>query len=292
MESLDLNELPEACISTILSLTSPLDACSSSMVSTVFRSAADSDLVWDAFLPSDYLEIVSRSVAPLRFSSKKEIYSLLCHPIVIDGGNKILALDKASGRKTYMLSARELSIAWGNEPMYWCWRSIPESRFAEVAELRTVWWLEIHGKIQKKMLSPNTTYGAYLIMKILDRSYGLDSMPSEACIEVGNSIVSTSTVYLRRADGQKQQLESMVYGNRTKMLRSRAAEGEERPHAVEAVREREDGWMEVELGELLSGEDGDDDDEEVTMSLMEVKGHYLKGGLIVEGIEVRPKHVH
>ncbi|OMO98637.1 Phloem protein 2-like protein [Corchorus capsularis] len=50
--------------------------------------------------------------------------------------------------------------------------------------------------------------------------------------------------------------------------------------------EREDGWMEVELGEIFSGEN----DEEVKMGLMEVKGCHLKGGLVIEGTEVRPKH--
>jgi hypothetical protein len=44
--------------------------------------------------------------------------------------------------------------------------------------------------------------------------------------------------------------------------------------------------LEIELGEFFSGEN----DEEVKMSLMEVKGHHLKGGLIIEGIEIRPKH--
>lgn len=48
---------------------------------------------------------------------------------------------------------------------------------------------------------------------------------------------------------------------------------------------REDGWMEIELGEFFVGEEG----EEVIMKLMEVKGYQLKGGLIIEGIEVRPK---
>ncbi|KAL7230198.1 hypothetical protein ACSBR2_008668 [Camellia fascicularis] len=54
-----------------------------------------------------------------------------------------------------------------------------EIRFSEVAELRTIWWLEIHGKIRTQTLSPNTTYGAYLIMKISHHAYGLDSMPSK-----------------------------------------------------------------------------------------------------------------
>jgi len=54
---------------------------------------------------------------------------------------------------------------------------------------------------------------------------------------------------------------------------------------VGVATKREDGWMEIKVGEFFSGEK----EEEVTMSLMEVS-YPLKGGLIVEGIEVRPKH--
>ncbi|KAK8501631.1 hypothetical protein V6N13_009629 [Hibiscus sabdariffa] len=42
MEVLELDMLPESCVSVILSLTSPSDACKSSLVSTTFRSAAGS----------------------------------------------------------------------------------------------------------------------------------------------------------------------------------------------------------------------------------------------------------
>ncbi|KAI7983008.1 F-box protein PP2-B15 [Camellia lanceoleosa] len=82
--------LLDDCVSTILSNTSPLDACSSLSVSSSFRSAANSDIVWERLLPFDYEDIVSRSVTPLKFSSKKEIFVCLCDPILTDGGNKVL----------------------------------------------------------------------------------------------------------------------------------------------------------------------------------------------------------
>ncbi|KAM7474180.1 hypothetical protein LguiB_021423 [Lonicera macranthoides] len=63
------------------------------------------------------------------------------------------------------------------------------------------------------------------------------------------------------------------------MLKERVSEGHGR-----IPEEREDGWMEIELGEFFSNER----DKEVKMRLMEVKGLQLKGGLIIEGIEVRP----
>ncbi|XWS57474.1 hypothetical protein CRYUN_Cryun09bG0177000 [Craigia yunnanensis] len=279
MECSDLNMLPESCVSVILSLTSPPDACKSSLVSTTFQSAAESDLVWERFLPSDYREIVSKAGNDFKFSSKKELYLLLCSPVLISDGKMSFKLERSIGRKSYILSARELSITWSNDPMFWVWKSIPESRFSEVVELRTISWLEIHGKIRSKMLSPNTTYGTYLLLKVADRAYGLDVIPSETSVEIGNQAFN-NTAYLCIQDSKKQLMENLFYSNRKQMLKSRVIEGDNR-----VLNKREDGWMEIELGDFFNG----DGDEEVKMSLKEIKGHHLKGGLIIEGIEVRPK---
>uniref|UniRef100_A0A2P2K0F8 Uncharacterized protein MANES_08G114900 n=1 Tax=Rhizophora mucronata TaxID=61149 RepID=A0A2P2K0F8_RHIMU len=190
------------------------------------------------------------------------------------------SLEKSSGKISYVLSTRDLSITCSDEPVYWDWTSLPESRFSEVAVLRTMSWLEIQGKISTQMLSPNTKYGAYLILKITDRAFGLDLMPSEISVEVRGQL-STGTAYLRRGqDSLKRQMEHLIYANRMQMLKSRVTEGDGRVPS-----ERKDGWMEIELGEFFSGEKHD----EVKMSLTEVKGQHLKGGLVIEGIEVRPK---
>ena len=82
-------------------------------------------------------------------------------------------------------------------------------------------------------------------------------------------------------DSKKKEMERLFYGNRIEMLKSRVNEGDGRVPC-----ERGDGWMEIELGDFFNGNQGD---EEVKMSLREVKGQHLKGGLIIEGIEVRPK---
>jgi hypothetical protein len=56
---------------------------------------------------------------------------------------------------------------------------------------------------------------------------------------------------------------------------------------VRLPRERQDGWLEVELGEFDSSGEGIDG--EVDMSFNGVSSNW-KNGLIVQGIEVRPKH--
>lgn len=156
-------------------------------------------------------------------------------------------------------------------------------RFVVAVELRTIWWLEIQGKINSGMLSPKTTYECYVIVKFVDRAYGLDFLPSKVTVEIGNA-KSEGNVYLRQYESKKQCLETLWYSNRMELvLRSMAFRGimEER-----VACKREDGWIEIELGSFYNN---GGDNLEVKMSLKEVTGTHLKGGLVVEGIELRPK---
>ncbi|OMO99447.1 Phloem protein 2-like protein [Corchorus olitorius] len=52
---------------------------------------------------------------------------------------------------------------------------------------------------------------------------------------------------------------------------------------IEERKKREDGWIEIELGSFYNH---GDDNFEVKMCLKEVTGTHLKGGLVVEGIEL------
>ena len=80
------------CFAHILSFTSPQDVCSLSLISSMVQSMADSDAVWEKFLPLDYRKIVSRLVAPsLPCSSKKELFVRLCKPQLIGDGNKVIS---------------------------------------------------------------------------------------------------------------------------------------------------------------------------------------------------------
>ncbi|XP_064949062.1 putative F-box protein PP2-B12 [Musa acuminata AAA Group] len=270
-----IERLPEGCIAQAISLTAPRDACRSSGVSSAFRSAAASDTVWERFLPSDCHSILSRAVHPVEYSSKRDLFFLLCDSVLIDGGKMSFWLERSSGVKCYMLSASALSIIWGDTPQYWKWVSLPDSRFSEVAQLLAVCWLEIRGRIQSKMLSPRTTYAAYLIFKLADSSRGLGHPPHETSVTVGAQS-STRAIRLQPRGTDRHALRMVNFPGG-------APEAEEEELGGRA---REDGWMEAEMGEFYN-EDGED--EEVVMSWMEVKGGHWKKGLIVEGIEIRPK---
>ncbi|XP_010241130.1 PREDICTED: putative F-box protein PP2-B12 isoform X2 [Nelumbo nucifera] len=269
--------LPEGCISNIISLTSPQDACRSLVVSSEFRSAADSDAVWERFLPSDYRDILSRSVSAVDFPSKKDLYFHLCdHPILIDDGQKSFALERRSGKKCFMIAANELFIVWNSTPEYWTWRSHPESRFSEVAELLNVCWLEIHGKIETRMLSPRTIYEAYLVFKLAENRRGLDILPAELSVRFAAT---------EGGDIRSVYLDPQSPHQLPPMFPPPILEGRQK---AQYPQERKDGWLEIQMGEFFNdrGEDG-----EVEMNLMQVKGGHWKRGLIIQGIEIRPKQI-
>ncbi|KAL0694597.1 hypothetical protein Bca4012_061777 [Brassica carinata] len=273
--------LPESCVANILSFTTPPDIFSSSSVSSVFRVAADSDFVWEKFLPSDYTRLISRSTHR-SFSSKKELYRRLCESILIDNGRKIFKIEKLTGNISYVLSARDLFITWSDQRHYWCWSHRSDSRFSEAVQLIMTNWLEVKGKIQTGVLSPNTSYGAYLIMKVTKRAYGLDLVPAETWIKVGNGEKKTKTSYLSCLGYKKQQMEEGLF-HAQRMAKKDEIIGSHR----EEPEMRDDGWMEIEIGGFETGREGDK--EEVVMSVTEVEGYQLKGGIVIDGIEVRPK---
>ncbi|CAI9271357.1 unnamed protein product [Lactuca saligna] len=228
-----------------------------------FDSAAYSEAFWKGLLPPDYKEIIERAVSPLGFASKKELYFCLSDShILLDRGYLSFQLDMESGKKSYMLGAKELLIDWQDEPRYWEWGHTLKSRFSEVCILKSVCWLSIRGKIASVMLSPYTTYVAYLVFRTTSNSEGL-SVPAKTMVRFGGIKMETENVYLQRPKASEKWQENDVF-----------------PHR------RKDGWMEIKLGEF---EYNEGDVGEIEMAFEEVKRLNWKHGLIVEGIELRPK---
>ncbi|MFQ6647478.1 hypothetical protein Gotur_021151 [Gossypium turneri] len=263
IDTLNLNALPQDCIATIITFTSPRDACRLSIVSTIFKLAAESDAVWESFLPSQYQALIPSS---LSFSSKKELYLSLCeNPVLVEGGRKSFWLEKVSGKKCYMLSPKDLYIEWVNTPTYWRWVSIPEARFEEVPELLSVCWLEIRGKISISRLSPMTLYKAYLVFKVHD-VYGFDYYPVNLSVVVGTG-GSKRAAYL---EPERDRIPIDLQPT---------------PNDVQFPMARVDGWLEVEMGEFFN--EGCMNAGELEMSALEIEGGNWKGGLIFQGIEIR-----
>jgi Phloem protein 2 len=164
-----------------------------------------------------------------------------------------------------------------------------------------VCWLDIRGKISTKMLSPHTPYAAYLIYTLADTARGLGTPLQETAITVGEEAVSKKLACLQPDDrGRRRNLLGPfrlwgVWGagvgmdNAVGMNNFNEVEKNAKlPQKWEGEGDRdEDGWMEIEMGVFFNsnGEDGD-----VEMSFMEIRGGHWKKGLILHGIEIRPKH--
>ncbi|XP_060170972.1 F-box protein At2g02240-like [Lycium barbarum] len=171
------------------------------------------------------------------------------------------SLDKKRGKKCFMVAARELGIAWDNTPQYWEWLSRPDSRFSEVATLKWVCWLDIRGKIETQILSKRTKYVPYLVFKLEDRSHGLGN--ANAVVRFVDS----------ESDNEAEQ-RAIVVRVSGRGLR-----------ATLPLR-RDDGWMEIKLGNFFNdtAEDG-----VVDARLMEIRCLGGKSGLIVQRMEFRPE---
>lgn len=201
-----------------------------------------------------------------------------------------------------MVSSRDLWITWGGDNRYWTFTSDYESRcvlipcncaftstlpsitfpfeimgnfnranvyvpsslcprFAEVAQLLQVCWLDLGGKISSTMLSPKTCYAAYFVFQLEEDSGGFQSPVQEASISIGAHVSETRVIL--KPDRRRNT-----------------------DPTIQIPRTRDDGWMEIEMGEFLN----DDYEESVRFRFRQVTRMNWKSGLIVQGIEFRPKN--
>jgi len=152
-------------------------------------------------------------------------------------------------------------------------------RFPEVAELVSVWMLDISGEIKTRVLSPNTQYAAYLVFKMIPGN-GLQNNPMCLSVGVKGRHKSTKTVLLDpNVEPTLPTIKSILLGHAwTRTMNSRV-ERLQRPSL------RSDGWLEIEMGEFFNlGLKN-----KVKMSVTQVKCGLLSGNFFLEGVEVRPK---
>nr|XP_011466055.1 PREDICTED: putative F-box protein PP2-B8 [Fragaria vesca subsp. vesca] len=235
---MDLEALPEGCIAEVIGMTTPADACRLSLISRHFKSAADSDTVWDKFLPAETNEILLHFESATDAKSKKELYLTLSdNPILIDR-NMSFSLEKWSGKKSYMIAARRLRIAWGNDPVCWNWKSLPKSRFKEALKLISFGLFDIRGRIETRILSPSTTYKAYLVY----RSTGVNYAATLTAVVARASGFDYDDEDLGMREINKHFNFSAVLGQQT-LLEERLARKEIMKYTEFPNERRVDGWL-------------------------------------------------
>ncbi|KAK1369077.1 F-box domain-containing protein [Heracleum sosnowskyi] len=268
-----LEKLPEECILEVVSRTGPMEACRLSVVSKRFLSAAESNILWQRLLPSDYQQLLNRSDASFRkikFAHKKDLFLFLIgNHVIIDGNTLCFWLHKRTGKKFFLVAASFIGEGDIEEEFYvrdgW-YRSGDKSRFQNrVTVCKNVEWFEIHGKISTSILSPNTTYTICLVFHssiYIDQHF---DQPVKVSIGI---------------DGV-ESIRQIVCLNPHKMR----SEGDD---DLQYPQQRKDDRFEVKLGEYFNRE-GDEMNLEITM--MEVESEEPKNGPGIEGFELRPKNI-
>ncbi|KAH9611764.1 hypothetical protein KSS87_009028 [Heliosperma pusillum] len=267
-KGINLLDLPEGCLSHILSLTSPLYILRCSLVCKLFYSLSKSNFVWDKFLPSDLdHSIIQRS---LSFSSKKHLVLYLCRSSILLEGTKSVSLDKWTGKKCYMLGARELTIYGSDYPNCWKWKPLTDARFPEVAELTGLSQLQITGKIRTQLLSPNTTYHAYFCFKLRSWSRGFDVCP----VKVSVSMFDSSGAYLA---GSSSNVSRTFYLKPQEFDTSRLdILDDEETFGNGRDNER---WIKIDMGKYFNCSDNNVDLLEMTLTGPDLG--FIKSGLVV-----------
>ncbi|KAK1383952.1 Phloem protein 2-6 [Heracleum sosnowskyi] len=263
--------LPQGCIVDMVSCTTPVDACRLALVDSSLRLIADSDAVWERFLPPDYQQ-VSRAMTQrghnrdlLSNCAKKELYQYLCdHPLLIDSGAMSICLDKWTGKWCFMIAARELGIAGSDDEENWRWTPDSKSRFSETIVLINSPWFDIHGKIDTWLLSPDMTYTTYLVYKTTFTISGFQ----DQSVRISVGIIGEECI------------------NRTVCLDPKSRVRHR--NVTVPPRTRKDGWLEVELAEYYNKEG---EDRELGISLKGPTYAKRHSGLIIQGLEIRPKVV-
>lgn len=144
----------------------------------------------------------------------------------------------------------------------------------KVCLVEDISYLQIQGRIQVKSLSPDTAYEAFFVY--LHRFKEIEYPPMKASVGLsgkGDEVVNNAYLFTTAFSTQDDDDEDEDGGY--------------------FARKRGDGWMEIKMGEFFTGEDGEDDVREVEMRLWETTGRtvYVDYGLVVQGIELRPKEL-
>jgi len=129
-----------------------------------------------------------------------------------------------------------------------------KNRFPEVAELLSVCWLEIRGKINTRTLSPATLYTSYLVFKVTAGSYGFENQPVEVAVGVVGSEGHKRSVFLDAERGRRLRYQIVPRGvglfNRSRMMGFQAPQ----PREEEEEEEEEEELSTQKLRRLLSND--------------------------------------
>ncbi|MFS8026609.1 putative phloem protein [Helianthus anomalus] len=175
----------------------------------------------------------------------------------------------SNGKKHHMLSAKKVLYDSSNVKLFKL-KPSEQSRFGEVIEVLSQQVFRIKCKIESQILSPDTDYKCYLIFKLSEKCRGL------------HSPVNVRGLHRPvKVEGQLQQSKKEA-----KAIYFRTPK-EWNIHDINQVpKQREDGWMEVNVWKFNSKDQLRKDCIHLNLKLISYEG--TMSGLIVCGLEFRP----
>nr|XP_043629167.1 uncharacterized protein LOC122600506 isoform X2 [Erigeron canadensis] len=249
----------------------------------------DDDLYWEKKLPNNYSQYIEISNKDLHYTSKKELYLLLCKGFLAYGGKLWLLLCKSTGGICSILPATHILC---NDTSYESLEtlSLSKSRFGKVKELRSDDWYLFACRLRPFMFSRNYIYACYLVFKFGDYhvlsnngqffkvEYKLGDIIHGTISAHMNStpLVNIPTIMPRNDDGSHDSsnvpsIDGSGSKGHTDLQNS-------------WMEERNDGWLEVRLSKSLHQLENH---VSLEVKLWKPEGGSFEG-IIVEGIEIRP----
>ncbi|KAK9050802.1 hypothetical protein SSX86_030229 [Deinandra increscens subsp. villosa] len=228
----------------------------------------DTETYWELKLPSDYEDIIKRSKDSLQWETKKDLYAILCKGFPISYGEEWFFLAN-DGKKCLMLPARAVL-----EEDRWEWKPKPETRFEEVAGC-IFDTFAIISKFNSKMLSPQTTYAAYLAYNLPDDYKSVDQPPHVQVVDKDSDSKEAYNIFL--CTPQTPHINWNEKEEKTTNPSSR--------RKIKGLpKRRSDGWMEVQVHEFQTRATTRMISTRLKLSSYDMS---LKG-VIVQGLEFRP----
>ncbi|KAL8504998.1 hypothetical protein ACS0TY_016265 [Phlomoides rotata] len=265
-----LGDIPESCVACVFLYLTPPEICNLARLNRAFRGAASSDAVWEAKLPSNYHHLLNFLSHPDVYEnlSRKDIFALLSRPLPFEDDNKVVWVDRFTGRVCMSISAKGMAITGIEDRRYWNWLPTDESRFNVVAYLQQIWWFEVDGTV--KFPFPPDIYTVSFRIHLGRFSRRLGRRVSHFDHTHGWDIKPVR-FELSTSDGQQASTECFLDDTQQDDANGSYKRGY---------------WIDYKVGEFVVAQT--DPPTEVKFSMKQIDCTHSKGGLCVDSVSIKP----
>ncbi|XP_031128253.1 F-box protein PP2-A15 [Ipomoea triloba] len=267
-----LGDIPESCVACVFLHLTPPEICNLARLNRAFRGAASSDAVWEAKLPANYQQLLDL-LPEDRYQGlcKKDIFALLSRSVPFDDANKVVWLDRVTGRICMSISAKAMTITGIEDRRYWNWLPTEESRFHVVAYLQQIWWFEVDGVVRFPFPPDIYTLSFRIHLGRFSKRLGRRVCNFE---HTHGWHIKPVRFEFSTSDGQHAMSEFCL---------------------DDAVQDDVNGnhkrgyWIEYKVGEFIVS--GSDLETEVRFSMKQIDCTHSKGGLCVDSVSIIPSNL-